>query len=422
MKPTLVYVASRWPWPIASGRQRMIAQTLEVAARTHEIVLIAVSNDAHPGSAIPGYVAKTVHLRRPGVISSAISVIFEPHAPLQSHLFAAGETSKAILREIADTKPSVVMLDMIRLAGLVEDIRLVSANSRVIVDMDDRLSDRYRQMRRGGERNLLGSYAAKTPSLLKRIAGIAPGLLLGLEARLTANAEARAARQADAVVLVSPREARNYHTDFARTGLEVVAIPPSVEKAVVARRDFSHGIRFVFLGNANYAPNAQALRYLDAMAGRLKGDAASRTSFSFQAAGPGTESFPLEHVEGLGFVADLDSFLGPDAVMVAPIVTGTGIKTKLLDAMARGVPIITTLKGVEGLDLQEGIDAVVCASPDMIEKTIGNLVAEGGRKDVLSWLGMASAAVARKDHDPETIAATITGLLNRERDLLRVAA
>ncbi len=422
MKPTLVYVASRWPWPIASGRQRMIAQTLEVAARTHEIVLIAVSNDVHPGSAIPDYIARAIHLRRPGVISSAVSVIFEPRAPLQSHLFAAGETSKAILREVADTKPAVVMLDMIRLAGLVEDIRLVSANSRIVVDMDDRLSDRYRQMRRGGEKNLLGSYAAKTPSLLKRIAGVAPGLLLGLEAKLTASAEANAAKQADAVVLVSPREARAYHSDFARPGLEIVAIPPSVEKAAVARRDFSAGIRFVFLGNANYAPNAEALRYLDAMAGRLNQLSPVSTKFAFQAAGPGTDSFPLEHVEGFGFVDDLDVFLGPDAVMVAPIVTGTGIKTKLLDAMARGVPIITTTKGVEGLDLQGGIDAVVCDTPHGIENMLGQLIAEGGRSDVLSWLGMASALVARKDHDPETIAATITGLLNGERDLLRAAA
>jgi polysaccharide biosynthesis protein PslH len=56
----------------------------------------------------------------------------------------------------------------------------------------------------------------------------------------------------------------------------------------------------------------------------------------------------------LGFVQDIESLLTSSRVFVAPIRTGGGVKTKILQAGAFGLPIVTTPRGREGI---EGLDA-----------------------------------------------------------------
>jgi glycosyltransferase involved in cell wall biosynthesis len=64
-----------------------------------------------------------------------------------------------------------------------------------------------------------------------------------------------------------------------------------------------------------------------------------------------------------GYVADLASRLCEAAFFVAPIVSGTGIKTKVLEAMAAGVPVVTTPQGVSGLEVEHRRHCFVCERP-----------------------------------------------------------
>jgi glycosyltransferase involved in cell wall biosynthesis len=55
-------------------------------------------------------------------------------------------------------------------------------------------------------------------------------------------------------------------------------------------------------------------------------------------------------VEVTGFVADLEAVLDGARVAVAPVRHGAGLKIKSVEAMARGLPVVTTPLGAEGLD------------------------------------------------------------------------
>ena len=46
---------------------------------------------------------------------------------------------------------------------------------------------------------------------------------------------------------------------------------------------------------------------------------------------------------------DVASELSRHRAFVAPMVEGTGVKTKVLEAMAAGLPVVTTTAGVRGL-------------------------------------------------------------------------
>jgi glycosyltransferase involved in cell wall biosynthesis len=65
-----------------------------------------------------------------------------------------------------------------------------------------------------------------------------------------------------------------------------------------------------------------------------------------------------------GFVDDLEEVYAEARVSVAPLLFGSGMKVKVLDAMARGMPTVTTAVGAEGIDYINGRDLAVASSAD----------------------------------------------------------
>jgi glycosyltransferase involved in cell wall biosynthesis len=57
---------------------------------------------------------------------------------------------------------------------------------------------------------------------------------------------------------------------------------------------------------------------------------------------------------GLGFVEDIREALARYAVFVCPILNGSGVRVKLLEAFAAGIPTVSTYIGAEGLARRDG--------------------------------------------------------------------
>jgi glycosyltransferase involved in cell wall biosynthesis len=59
-------------------------------------------------------------------------------------------------------------------------------------------------------------------------------------------------------------------------------------------------------------------------------------------------------LEMLGYVEDVRDLLARYAVFVCPILSGSGVRVKLLEAFAAGIPVVSTVVGAEGLARQDG--------------------------------------------------------------------
>jgi GT2 family glycosyltransferase len=60
------------------------------------------------------------------------------------------------------------------------------------------------------------------------------------------------------------------------------------------------------------------------------------------------------HMQMLGYVEDVRDVLGRYAVFVCPILSGSGVRVKLLEAFAAGIPVVSTRVGAEGLAVKDG--------------------------------------------------------------------
>ena len=73
-----------------------------------------------------------------------------------------------------------------------------------------------------------------------------------------------------------------------------------------------------------------------------------------------------ERCEGVrlhGYVADAVPFWTQASALAVPLLSGGGVRVKILEAMAMGVPVISTTLGCEGLDVQDGVHLLVADSP-----------------------------------------------------------
>lgn len=70
---------------------------------------------------------------------------------------------------------------------------------------------------------------------------------------------------------------------------------------------------------------------------------------------------PANAIEWLGFVEDIQPLFASCALFVCPIRSGSGVRVKLLEAFASGIPVVSTAVGAEGL---ARVDGEFCALAD----------------------------------------------------------
>jgi glycosyltransferase involved in cell wall biosynthesis len=114
-----------------------------------------------------------------------------------------------------------------------------------------------------------------------------------------------------------------------------------------------------------------------------------------------------------GEVPDMLPHLQTATVYVAAIATGAGTRTKLLEAMAAGLPIVTTGVGIEGIDAADGEEVILADDPEALTAAILRLLADPAAR---RGLGAAARRLAENRYDwthcLAPLEALYTGLLS----------
>ena len=83
---------------------------------------------------------------------------------------------------------------------------------------------------------------------------------------------------------------------------------------------------------------------------------------------------PSSGVMVTGYVADLQPFLGRSAVWIVPVHSGSGMRVKILEAFARGIPVVSTTVGMEGIAARDGEHLLVADEPDAFADAVLTLL------------------------------------------------
>jgi glycosyltransferase involved in cell wall biosynthesis len=152
--------------------------------------------------------------------------------------------------------------------------------------------------------------------------------------------------------------------------------------------------RALFVGTMSYGANRDGVRWLldDVL------PHCARTDLRLQIVGAGTppalarRARRARHpVDVAGFVDDIEPSFAAARALVVPLRIGGGTRLKILEALARGVPVLSTTLGCEGLDLEPGRDLLVEDHPRRFAAALDRLMGDDALCLELSRHGRAAA-------------------------------
>ena len=120
------------------------------------------------------------------------------------------------------------------------------------------------------------------------------------------------------------------------------------------------------------------------------------------------QNFQHTNIHYLGFVEDINTLRCKASIFVAPLLSGSGMKLKILEALAAGLPTVTTRYGADGIEISDTEHYLHADTKDGFQKAVSNLF---DSKDLRSKLSDNGKEIIKKKYSWEKKAKELQGFL-----------
>ncbi|HEU4726100.1 MAG TPA: glycosyltransferase [Candidatus Eisenbacteria bacterium] len=371
--PALV-LTPRVPWPPDDGGRVVAWQSLLAAAASHDVTLITFAPPAGPSDETP-----------PELVARGVRVIRVPFVPppapvaawrglfgrwpyslarYRSHAF-----DRAIREAIARRRPSVAYVHNLHLATYVDALDGVPMVLR--------------------EYNVEFLWMAR----YARAAGASPrGVYAALQAWRLRRAEAELCRRAALVLAIQEEEARVLR--ILAPGARVETLPVGVDLASLPARAPAEPPIVLLAASFQWPPNVDgALRFIREGLPRLRAEAPNAI-LRLAGKAPPTALREACAAAGVELAADVPSMAAEHAratLLLVPLWMGAGARVKIIEALAAGLPVVSTTVAAEGLGLESGTHYTGAETPGGLADAAAVLLRDAPRRDALAAEGRAAA-------------------------------
>jgi polysaccharide biosynthesis protein PslH len=203
--------------------------------------------------------------------------------------------------------------------------------------------------------------------------------ILAREAQQLKRYEGELCRQMDTVLAVSSDDQRAL-VEAGANSQNIKVIPIAIDgtrlKPVLRAKDSTN---ILSVSTLSYPPNADGIRwFLREVLPRIRGEVPEVTVTLVGAHPPkdivrfGSRNPAFVNVTG--YVTDLQPYLESAALMVVPVRIGSGMRVRILEALARGMAVVTTRNGIEGIEAVDGEHLLVADSPAEFSEAVVRLL------------------------------------------------
>lgn len=357
----ILFLTPRFPLPAVKGDKLRAWQFIRLLSEAHEVVLLSYVASEEERARLQEVAAfcelETIPFRKPARTAGMFRAM-AMRRPFQAALYESSAMREAVRQWLP--RVDAIHCNTLRIAGNVP----MPCPAPLVVDFIDALSQTYRGV---GETMSMPMSAA--------VAG---------EARRLRIWEQELAQRAVYSLAVSAHDAASLGADVRviRHCVDVDSfIPPAPE--AFPRRDI------VFTGNLGYRPNAEAAwrlaREIFPYVRQQVPDARLRI------VGPDprglARELASERITVTGFVPDIVAELQGAGAAAAPVNAGGGVKTKVLEAMACGVPVVATSEANRGIEAVPGEEILIGDTAKDFARHLAELLQDQERAAALGRAG-----------------------------------
>jgi hypothetical protein len=243
------------------------------------------------------------------------------------------------------------------------------------------------------ESDLWAATAARTPGL--------KGRLLGIEARRLAKWEGAAVRRAAATLPLTAEDAARL-TELAGGGGKIRVVRAPFPDLPPGSHPLTGDPPLVLLVSRGWLPNEDSVAWFLSEVWPVVRAEVPGTVLHIFGADP-RETPPAGAVHHPAPRDSAEAF-APGSILAVPLRIASGVRMKILEAWARGVPVIGTPAAVSGLEAEDGRELLVAADPPAFARAVARLHREPGLAGRLVEEGRR----ARLDrHDPARVVADL---------------
>ena len=164
--------------------------------------------------------------------------------------------------------------------------------------------------------------------------------------------------------------------------------------------------KFYHIGSMNWMPNEEGIRWF--IGEVLPKTVEKEPGFVYHLAGRNMPEWlrtsKNEHIDVVGEVPDAKTFVAKHDVAIVPLLSGSGIRIKIIESMAMGKTVITTPVGAEGILYDEEVNIIIAENK---AKMVEAIRAIDENPDIAVRIGQAARKLVEETYDNRKIIARL---------------
>ncbi len=363
----ILQVTNRLPYPLNDGGNIGIYYiTKMLAQKGNEVHLLSLNTKKHYHSPKPLESMAKVYTVDIDTTVTGWGVLtgFFYEIPYNIRRFESAEFRNQLINLVKTEDFDIIQLEGVYLALYLEDIRK-HCDSKVVLRAHN------------VENQIWGRLAAQNSNLLKK--AYYRHLSKGIE-----QFEAKNAPKFDGIIPVTEVDAQYFKRHAPQTPLK--SVPAGIDFSVYPLPNTAPKSQTLcMLGSLEWQPNVEAVYWMveEVMPLLLK----KKPEVSLHIAGKNPPQSLLDlKAEGMvmhGMVDSAQEFLNTYDILIVPLFSGSGMRLKIVEAMAYGKCIITTSIGVEGIFCEPNKDILIADTvEDMVDMIVRVLEDDELKKNI----------------------------------------
>lgn len=364
----ILFITNLIPYPIDNGGKIKTYNTLKILSKNNDIDLMCFYEEDKEliGKEHLYELCRNIDCIKKPITTSknmkymiliAIKNIFSK-MPLVVYKYMDKKFLIRLKKNIEKNDYDVIYIDHLQLGGYIEQINI--KNKTLILDQHN------------AESTIILRKAEQTKNFIKKT-------YFKYEYLRLKKFESEIINKVDRVVVLSDEDKITLANISKAKEEKFIKIPIPIQSDYIKMSGLKDEKTYniLFLGTLSWFPNVQGIEWFVDKVVPLLNKQKQKYNLYIVGKDPSEKLKKIGdencNINVTGFVNDVNEYIEKCDFMVVPLFIGSGMRVKILEAMSKNIPVISTTIGCEGIEVKDGESILIANSENEFVETINKI-------------------------------------------------